>query len=201
MLNSDTATLRVIKNPEAQKALTEWFDLLSEHHAKQAEKHINGRAWRAEIKRMELPYDAMMSEGYNALRRRLSACMALQPLDLMALALFVSVAAHIKVHNNQRSFAAQLGESLKFKDTPCLSTLRFERLQRVTTPEAFCQQLIRAVKIRDVGGVNIISLADGIFLWMREWQQREMHQPESTNPFDRNRIRWASEYLSTYDGK
>jgi CRISPR system Cascade subunit CasB len=73
MLNSDTATLRVIKNPEAQKALTDWFNLLSERYAGHAEKKINGRAWRAEIKRMEPPYDAMMSEGYNALRHRLSA--------------------------------------------------------------------------------------------------------------------------------
>jgi CRISPR system Cascade subunit CasB len=201
MLNSDTATPRVIKNLEAQKAVTDWFNLLSERYAGHAEKKINGRAWRAEIKRMEPPYDAMMSEGYNALRHRLSACMAFQPIDLMALALFVSVAAHIKGHNNQRSFAAQLGESLRVKNTPCLSTLRFERLQRVTTPESFYQQLIRAVKIRDEGGVNIISLADGIFLWMREWERREAHQPESTHPFDRNRIRWASEYLSTYDGK
>ncbi|TKI04081.1 type I-E CRISPR-associated protein Cse2/CasB [Martelella alba] len=201
MLNSDTAIPRIFKDTEAQKALTDWFAILSERYANQDEKRINGRAWRAEIKRMAPPYDAMMSESYNVLRRRLSACMALQPIDLMALALFVSVAAHIKSHDNKRSFAAQLGESVKVKDKPCFSPLRFERLQRVTHPDDLYQQLIRAVKIRDTNGVNILSLADSIFLWMREWQRREAHQPETAHPFDRNRIRWASEYLSTYDAK
>jgi CRISPR system Cascade subunit CasB len=200
MLNSDTSALRVIKAPQAQKALMEWFDILSERNSKQDAVRINGRAWRAEIKRLAPPYDVMMSEGYNLLLRRLSAHMAFKPIDQMALALFASVAVHIQRHNGALSFAAQLGEQI-VKDKPCFSTLRFERLQKATDPETFCQQLIRAVKIRGKEGVNILSLADGIFLWMREWQQREAHQPESTSPFDRNRIRWANEYLSTFGAK
>ncbi|EDH9935799.1 type I-E CRISPR-associated protein Cse2/CasB, partial [Salmonella enterica subsp. enterica serovar Typhi] len=30
---------------------------------------------------------------------------------------------------------------------------------------------------------------------------RENHQPEFRNPFERSRIRWANEYLSTSRGK
>ncbi|QLR76244.1 type I-E CRISPR-associated protein Cse2/CasB [Citrobacter freundii] len=200
MLNSNTAALCRILNSDAQKALLDWFATLSERYERKDDKRINGRAWRAELKRMELPYGVMMCEGYDALRQALLKHMRLQPLDEMALALFVSAAAHIKSHKEKISFAAQLGEKLN-GSTPCVSGLRFERLQKASDPETFCQLLIQVVKIRGKEGVNVLSLADGIFLWMEEWQRRENHQPELANPFERNRTRWANEYLSTSRGK
>jgi CRISPR system Cascade subunit CasB len=213
VFNNDTAALQKITQEKAQQALYDWFTILSERHAKEGETKVNGRAWRAEIKRMQHPYDAMMSEGYSALRQRLIEHMALRPIDDMALALFVSVAVHIKKANPEKSeeekeegkekkknevlsFAAQLGEEIK-NNKPIFSRLRFQSLQKARDPETFCRLLIRAVKIRGDNGVNILSLADSIFLWMEEWQQREAHMPENPNPFARNRIRWANEYLST----
>lgn len=200
MLNSNTAALCRILNSDAQKALLDWFATLSERYERKDGKRVNGRAWRAELKRMEPPYGVMMCEGYDALRQALLKHMRLQPLDEMALALFASVAAHIKSHKEKISFAAQLGEKLN-GSTPCVSGLRFERLQKASDPETLCLLLIQAVKIRGTDGVNVLSLADSIFLWMEEWQRRENHQPEPINPFERNRIRWANEYLSTSRGK
>ncbi|GLR08694.1 type I-E CRISPR-associated protein Cse2/CasB [Mixta theicola] len=200
MLNNDTAAMRKITHPEAQKALLDWFAILSERYAISDKKQVNGRAWRAELKRMELPYGVMMCEGYNNLRQRLNEHMPLRPVDEMALALFVSVAAHIKSDERALSFAAQLGEQITGAKS-VLSSLRFERLQKANDPENFCQLLIRAVKIRAEYGVNVLSLADSIFLWMEEWLRREEHLPENSNPFARNRIRWASEYLSTARAK
>ncbi|EEE3103015.1 type I-E CRISPR-associated protein Cse2/CasB [Salmonella enterica subsp. enterica serovar Kentucky] len=200
MLNSNTAALCRILHPDAQKALLDWFATLSERYEHKDGKRVNGRAWRAELKRMAPPYGVMICEGHDALRQALLKHMRLQPLDEMALALFVSVAVHIKSHKANISFAAQLGEKLK-GSTSCVSGLRFERLQKASDPETFCQLLIHAVKIRGTEGVNVLSLADGIFLWMEEWQRRENHQPEFRNPFERNRIRWANEYLSTSRGK
>ncbi len=194
MLNSNTAQERIFTQPAAQKVLTEWFTILSDRYSKQDEKRINGRAWRAELRRMEPPYGVMMCEGYAELRRQLQQQMSLQPVDQMALAVFASVAVHVEKNVSFPSFAAQLGQ--KKNDRLYLSRLRFERLQQAADPESFCQQLIRAVRLRGKDGVNILSLADGIFLWMREWQAREEHQPESIDPFSRNRIRWANEYLS-----
>jgi CRISPR system Cascade subunit CasB len=196
MPNDITARVRRIIHPEAQKALLEWFAVLSERYIDKDAHKINGRAWRAELKRMAPPYGVMMCEGYVDLRQRITRHMLLEPVHEMALALFVSVAAHVKSHKQTLSFAAQLGEKLH-GDRPCLSRLRFERLQKATDPETFCNLLISAVKIRGTEGVNIISLADSIFLWMEEWLRREEHQPEASHPFDRNRIRWANEYLST----
>ena len=206
MLSSNTAALQKITHPHAQKALREWFADLSERYADPGKEQINGRAWRAELKRMEPPYGVMMCEGYAVLRQRLAEYMPLRPIDEMALALFVCVAAHIKRDNasaisgkndNQKlSFAAQLGEKIN-GSPPVFSSLRFERLQKASDPGTFCQLLIRAVKMRTQHGVNVLSLADSIFLWMEEWLQREEHLLENRNPFARNRIRWASEYLST----
>lgn len=196
MLNSNTAEPLRITNPAAQKALNDWFTVLSERYAGPEAGRINGRAWRAELKRMEPPYGVMMCEGYSALRQQITRSMTLQPVDEMALALFVSVAVHIKGNKPKLSFAAQLGERLK-GNRPCLNPLRFERLQKASSPERFCQQLISAVKIRGTEGVNVLSLADSIFLWMEEWLRRENDEPETSHPFARNRIRWANEYLST----
>lgn len=195
MVNRDTSKELVITNPGAQKALLEWFDTLSERYASQGGKQINGRAWRAELRRMEPPFGVLMCEGYNALFRQLSTHMPFQAVDKMALAVFASVVVHIKSHRPGASFAAQLGE--KNNDKTLLSSLRFERLQQAREPEVFSQQLIRAVKIRGQEGVNIISLADGIFLWMQEWQASLENRPNRSHPFARNRIRWANEYLSS----
>lgn len=195
MVNRDTSKELVITSSDAQKALLEWFDILSERNAKQGSKLINGRAWRAELRRMEPPFDVMMCEGYNVLLRQLSAHMPLQTIDKMALAIFACVVVHIKKHQPGASFAAQLGE--KDNDKAFLSSLRFERLQQAREPDVFSQQLIRAVKIRGQEGVNVISLADSIFLWMREWQDRQDNIPDTSHPFARNRIRWANEYLSS----
>lgn len=192
MLNSDTAKLRRITSPEVQKSLLGWFDVLAERNS----QGVNGRAWRAELRRAEPPYGVMMCEGYSALRGRLKGKLQLESVDEMALALFASIAVHVYKHEGKSSFAAQLGEKLK-GDRVCVSALRFERIQKASDPETLCQLLIRAVKIRGEAGINLLSLADNLFLWMHEWQQRELQQPEPRSPFDRIRIRWANEYLST----
>lgn len=196
MLNSNTAKEQIFIAPEVKNALRGWFSVLAERSEVWGGQPVNGRAWRAELRRMPPPYGVLMCEGFAALRRELNQQMTLTAVDELALALFVSVAVHIKSENTELSFASQLGEEIKGRI--CLSRLRFERLQQAYEPDAFCLQLIRAVKLRDRGGngVNVISLADGIFLWMREWQAREEHRSEDLNPFKRNRIRWASEYLA-----
>lgn len=194
MINTDTARERVIIADEARKALSGWFNALQDRNAFFAGTAVNGRAWRAELRRAPAPYGVMMCEGYHALLRQLQSVMSVQSCDRLALAIFSAVVAHAHNNNPRRSFAAQLGEQLEGR--VCLSALRFDRLQQTTDPGEFCQQLRRAVQLRGDAGVNIVSLADGIFLWMREWQQREEHQPENPDPFSRLRIRWASEYLS-----
>lgn len=190
MLDSNTRNELIFNKKNMNDVLTNWFnDLQQRDHY----KSFNGRLWRAELRRAKGPYGALTCEGFHALSQRLSKVMALQPGDLLALAVFASVVVHARRANAQGSFAAQLGSELKGR--PCLSRLRFERLQQVRQPEELCGQLIKAVKLRADEGVNVVSLADGVFLWVREWLAREEHRTAEVNPFRRNNVRWASEYL------
>lgn len=195
MLNSNTAAELIVTSNEVRRVLREWYGDLQQRESSNGAQSGNGRAWRAEMRRADAPYGVVEYEGYHALRRRLTPYMPLWPVDELALAVFASVAIHVKWDNTSRSFAAQLGENLK--GNRCLSTLRFDRLQQSDSPETLCRQLIRAVKIRGNDGANIASLADGILLWMREHYADRDHQPADINPFRRVRIRWANEYLST----
>lgn len=198
MLDSNTSREKIFTSENRRKVLNNWFAALQQRDALFGAMRVNGRAWRAQLRRVAPPYGVMQCEGYHALQRQLATVMQLEAVDRLALALFASVAVYVKADKpSGHSFAAQLGEKLKGR--PCLSALRFDRLQQTAEPDEFCRQLVRAVKLRGNDGVNIVSLADGIFLWMREWQARQQHQPESIDPFSRNRIRWASEYISTAD--
>lgn len=194
MFNTDTAREKIFTSENERKVLNGWFAALQERSEFFAGVRVNGRAWRAELRRAEPLYGVMLCEGYHTLLRQLEATKKRDGVERMALALFVSVAAHVRLNIPDRSFAAQLGAEIKGR--VCLSPQRFDRLQQAEDPGVFCQQLIRAVKLRGEAGVNIVSLADGISLWMQEWQAREEHQPENIDPFSRNRIRWASEYIS-----
>ncbi|ELW9439717.1 type I-E CRISPR-associated protein Cse2/CasB [Pluralibacter gergoviae] len=199
MVNSDTKKPLYLKTPESQSELLAWFEILSERKLTSGGVNINGRVWRAELKRAEPPYGTMLCESYNDLCRRLTAlkeCKEIEDIYHMALSLFSCVAGHIQHHNPEGSFAAQLGEKLK-GDKPCILKLRFERLLKARSPEDLCRQLIQVVRIRGKEGCNVISLADSLFIWMKEWRAREKYEPESSDPFTRNRIRWANEYFST----
>ena len=196
MISSKTDALIYLNKPECEKALSDWCEMLSERNVTNNNTKINGRAWRAELRRAEPPYGAMLCEAYNDLCRRLAAVIELKPIDKMALSLFACVAAHIKTNNIRHSFAAPRGEKLN-DATPCVSKLRFERLLNARTPDDFCRLLIQAVRIRSKEGCNVLSLADSLFIWMREWEAREEHRPEPADPFARHRVRWTNEYLST----
>ena len=169
-----------------------WFRSLQERNSVDAAFTGNGRAWRAELRHAVLPYGALTSQAFHHLNRALTD-VEKQASDKLALAIFTGIAAHAHHDNATGSFARQLGEEIK--SGPCLSRQRFDRLLAVRTPAELSSQLIRAVKLRGDQGVNLVSLADGVFLWMREWQAKEAYLAAESNPFKRLSVRWASEYL------
>jgi CRISPR system Cascade subunit CasB len=143
---------------------------------------------------MEPPYGAMMCEGYGALRHSLLEHMPLQPLMKWRWRCLPASPAHIKKHNEKTSLPRSWGKNSTARRRAFL--LYVLNVCKRPDPQTFCQLLIHAVTIRGHEGVNVLSLADSIFLWMEEWQRREEHQSEPRDPFERNRIRWANEYLS-----
>ncbi|MEI7338502.1 type I-E CRISPR-associated protein Cse2/CasB [Pectobacterium carotovorum] len=184
---ANTADFLVINKDDAKK-ISDWFEALQNRHSAAG----NGRARRAELRRATPPFGVLTCQGYHDLAGKLTARLEKEH-HIVALAIFVSVAAHAAKNMLKTSFAAQLGEK-QGGDRPFLSPLRFERLQRAQTPEELHRQLFRAVQIRGEAGVNLPSLADGIFLWMDEWQARQENRAPTLHPLRRNAVRWACEY-------
>lgn len=193
MFDMDTTKPVIFTDPAAAKALRRWFDFLQERNNQHQGVAVNGRAWRAELRRCAQPFGALTTAAFHSLNQALSGHVKFQPSDRLALAIVAHVVSHAHADNSQTSFPRQLGEPIK--GNACLSRLRFDRLLAVRTPAELCSQLTRAVKLRGDSGINVVSLADGVFLWMREWQQREQNLPAQSNPFKRFNVRWASEYL------
>ncbi|WLS92176.1 type I-E CRISPR-associated protein Cse2/CasB [Gilliamella apicola] len=190
----------IILNDNHKKIIDEWFSMLQQRQGKFNGITYNGRKLRAELRRNSL-YELICSQaGYRILADKLinnDSKLAKTEVHYYALKIFANVAAFAEKNNDKSPFAAQLSEKIKGGERNYLSELRFERLLTSETPEEFCQRLIRAVKLRGEKGVNLTSLADGIFLWMQEWDAREHGWPADTNPFKRLSVRWEMDYFST----
>ncbi|NKI76094.1 type I-E CRISPR-associated protein Cse2/CasB [Dickeya sp. CFBP 2040] len=189
--SKDSTATRLVINPPAAEKIDIWFKQLQNRHN---ENH-NGRADRAALRRAAGPYGALTCQGFMRLSHELAGVIGDKQHRLLGVAIFAAVAAHADGNNDRKSFAAQLGEKVSAgSDRRYLSELRFERLLRAQTPEELCRLLIRAVNIRGSAGVNLPSLADGILLWMDEWQARQQNLPADPNPLKRNAVRWTCEY-------
>ncbi|WP_085246891.1 type I-E CRISPR-associated protein Cse2/CasB [Gilliamella mensalis] len=190
----------IILNESHKKCINEWFSMLQQRSYPFYGGTYNGRKLRAELRRATLPFGVMLHEGYFCLANVLfndTHRLTPTPVHQQALAIFVAVAAFASANNEKAPFAAQLSEKAKGGQRNIMSPLRFEQLQTSETPEEFCRRLIRAVKLRGEQGVNLFSLADGIFLWVREWHNRLQNLSPTINPFERLSVRWAMDYYST----
>ena len=198
---SDTIQKKLmILNDSHKKIIDEWFSMLQQRQCKFNGINYNGRKLRAELRRVSLSELIILQDGYTILANKLlnnDSKLAQTDIHYHALQILVNVAVFAELNNDKAPFAAQLSEKVKGGERNYLSKLRFERLLASETPEEFCQRLIRAVKLRGEKGVNLISLADGIFLWMQEWYAREHNLPVDNNPFKRFSTRWAMDYFST----
>ena len=198
---SDTTQKKlIILNDNHKKIIDEWFSMLQQRQGKFNGITYNGRKLRADLRRDSLSEFIFLQDGYTILANKLinnDSKLAQTEVHYYALQIFANVAAFAEKNNDKSPFAAQLSEKVKGGERNYLSKLRFESLLTSETPEEFCQRLIHAVKLRGEKGVNLTSLADGIFLWMQEWHAREHNWPADTNPFKRLSVRWAMDYFST----
>ena len=93
------------------------------------------------------------------------------------------------------TFAEQLAQPNKGGNSPIMSELRFQRLQKSHTPEEFFLQMCRAIDLLG-GNVNIASLVDSVLLWLREYEQGVDKAPKK-----RLAVRWATEYYTELSKK
>ncbi|EIL3032088.1 type I-E CRISPR-associated protein Cse2/CasB [Salmonella enterica subsp. enterica serovar Typhimurium] len=157
------------------------------------------RGLRASLRRSKTVNDACLAEGLHSLLMQTHSLWKNKaPWNVTALAITAALAAHIKFIDEQKSFAAQLGQK-KGGDTPVMSKLRFSHLLAVKTPDELLRQLRCAVKLLD-GSVNLFSLADDIFCWCQEQNDLLNHHRRQQRPTEFLRIRWALEYYQAGDG-
>jgi len=73
-----------------------------------------------------------------------------------------------------------------------MSELRFQQLQKSTSIDDFYRRIIRAIQLLN-GQVNILSLANDIIHWHKEFE----HQ-SSASPANRLAVRWATDYFTAH---
>ena len=88
------------------------------------------------------------------------------------------------------SFAEQLATPIEGKSKAPMSELRFQQLQKSKTIDDFYRRILRATRLLD-GNVNILSLANDIIHWHREFQRTI-----DRNPNKRLAVRWATDYFT-----
>lgn len=173
--------MNIVKD-EHKTALRQWHAALQET-----------RGQRASLRRSNTLNEACLAEGFHSLLMRTHTLWKIphEEWRFSALALTAALAAHVKTIDERRTFAAQLGQTTG--NNPVMSELRFSRLAAVKTPDDLLRQLRRAVKLLN-GTVNLPSLADDIFRWCRENDERLNHLRRQQRPTEFIRIRWALDY-------
>lgn len=185
----DTSTPLLLKNmsPDGQDVAAR---IIKEWHATLQTQ----RGWRAELRRADSPAELLLCSGFRELARPFRRWLADQEWRWLGLALAAGVAAHVKVADEQNSFAAQLGKPARGSGNPPLSPLRFSRLNQAHDHDELYRLMIRAVRQLD-GKANLPSMVDSILLWCREQDEMTRCIPFERSPFQRPALRWATEYF------
>lgn len=178
--------MNIVKD-DHKATLRAWHEMLQEK-----------RGLRASLRRSATINESCVSDGFHSLLMKTHTLWKIedQAWRFTALAMVAALAAHVRVIDERQSFAAQLGQ--KTGDRPVMSALRFKRLSAVKTPDDLLRQLRRAISLLG-GAVNLISLAEDIFIWCREQDELMKHIRRQQRPTEFIRIRWARDYYQAGD--
>lgn len=167
-----------------RESLLKWHSLINEQQ---------GRRLRASLRRSHTLFDVWLSEGFRALAARLPSLWNVPGREwrFCALGIVAALAAHVKTIDTRHAFAAQLGHING--NNPVMSELRFRRLSQARTQEELFRQLRRAVQLLG-GTVNLLDLAESVFRWCAEEDERARHTAQKRTPTEYIRVRWALDY-------
>lgn len=178
--------MSIVKD-EHKEALRKWHAMLQEK-----------RGLRASLRRSVTVNDACVSDGFHSLLMQTQTLWKIEHQEwrFTALAMVAALASHVRFIDERQSFAAQLGQSTG--NNRVMSELRFKRLSAAKTPDDLLRQLRRAVRLLN-GSLNLISLAEDIFVWCREHDELMNHIRRQQRPTEFIRIRWALDYYQAGD--
>lgn len=175
------------RSEEGKAALLRWF-----HYIQNTEGDAKGgRADRAHLRRAKTPDDLLYAEAFHRFMRVAGVPAELKTdQDWMALAIIAGALAHCKgASESSDSFAQQMGRPQEKGGSSPVSEMRFSRLQKSRDYDEFYRYLIRAISL--VGrNVNVISLADSILHWHREYRFGVDRIPTK-----RLAVNWARDYF------
>ena len=157
------------------------------------------RGDRARLRRAERAEDVLLSNAFFTFHGQMPDFFPEKLFEKQKIFTGAAVAgllSHVKEHKQSGSFAQQLATPVAGKSgTPPMSELRFQKLLRSRNTDDFYLRIIRAIRLLD-GKVNIISLANDILHWHREFN----NQPDR-NPANRLAVRWATDYFTVLPKK
>lgn len=169
--------LKEIRTEEAQQNLLKWW---REMHEDKGE--------RARLRRCETPAEAALCKTVFRLRILLPFWNS-QPEIPATLA---GILSHIEEDDARVSFARQLARPKESGGKPLLSEHRFKKLMKSRDWDEFYQSLRRVLPLMRKQA-NVLSLADGIVRWGREYgKTAELKPGKGLNFF------WSNEFYSEY---
>jgi len=150
----------------------------------------DNRGDRARLRRAVAPEDILLTDAFFHFLQHMPESSEHWRQDMLASACVAGALAHVKNHKETLSFATQLATPMDGKSKAPMSELRFQQLQKSRTLDDFYRRILRAIRLLD-GQVNIVSLANDILHWHREFQHTT-----GRNPQNRLAVRWATDYFT-----
>lgn len=166
-----------LRAEETRKKLLEWWRSVRDD-----------RAECAQLRRCETPMEAALCKSVQRLRFLFPYWDGSPEI----VATMAGILAHVKENDDGGSFAMQLARPREAAGKPPLSEHRFQKLMKCRDWNEFYQALRRNLQLLN-GRANVLSLADGIARWGREYGQgMDLHPGKGLHFY------WAQEFFTEY---
>jgi len=167
----------ILLREDEQKKLKDWYCKLEDN-----------RADRAILRRSGSADDVLLTPAFSRFLKSMPAHWS-EPNRIYGSAMVAGLLGRVKQCTNE-SFAKSLALPRKAGGKAMMNELRFRQLQKSRTTDEFFIRMSRAIALID-GKVDVLSVADGVLLWLKE-----QRQSLDKNPSRRLAVRWAFEYYS-----
>jgi len=169
---------QMLYSEDDRKKLIDWWEKLEEN-----------RGERAVLRRAANAEDVLLTPAFSHFLKVMPAGWS-EGYRLFDSAMVAGLLARVKKHEGKNSFAKSLAMPKKEGSKPVMSELRFQQLQKSSDADELYLRMTRALSMLD-GRTNLLSLADGVLLWLKE-----QRQSVDKSPNKRLAICWATDYYT-----
>ena len=166
---ADTGMLQFETSSVAGQSLVNWWEELK-----------NRQEQKSALKRCKTLTEVVFVPAYHHLFREMDCY---NTVNQEGLALVAGLAAHVKQHDGRISLAEQMARQKVNGGSARVSGLRFRRLLKIRNGADLLPVMIRIVHLLG-GTVNMISLAQSVYLWNEHTRRGWAFDYYSRNPFE-----------------